>query len=40
MCLCLQKEQFNSESHKQTVGIINTAATEITEMTTAKTYST
>lgn len=36
MCLCLQKEQFTSESHKQTVGITNTAATEIIEMTTAK----
>lgn len=36
MCLCLQKERFTSESHKQTVGITNTAATEIIEMTTAK----
>lgn len=40
MSLCLQKEQFNSESHKQTVGITNTAATKIIEMTTAKVYST
>ena len=40
MSLCLQKEQFNSESLKQTVRITNTAATKITEMTTATMYST
>lgn len=40
MSLCLQKERFNSESLKQTVRITNTAATKITEMTTATMYST